>query len=105
MDTEYWYRVLDVRTTQGAALHTERYRVDRHTPKGVWLDLGYPPEKFVLKGARKRWACPTEGEAMESFLARKRRQRTLLRAQLDHVEQALALAGHGRDPSDPIWRK
>jgi hypothetical protein len=64
------------------------YRVVKHTPCGVQLDIG----RFVKTAARKRYACPTEAEALESFLARKTRQLSILPAQASRVERAIALA-------------
>lgn len=53
----------------------EYYRVKRHTPCGVWLDMGYGvKDKFVLNNARRRFAYPTEAEALDSFIIRKLRQ-------------------------------
>lgn len=75
------------------ALHT--YRVVTTTPKGVWLDIG----RFVLTSGRKRFAWPTQAEAMTSFLARKERQLSILRAQANRVERAIALAkNHDQAP-------
>lgn len=62
-----------------------KYSVIRHTPKGVWLSIG----RFVLHGARKRYACPTEKEARESFLARKKRQLRILNHQVLRVTEAI----------------
>jgi len=36
------------------------FRVIRHTPCGVRLDDGTENGRFVLRGARKRFACPTK---------------------------------------------
>ena len=53
----------------------ESFRVVKHTPKGVWISLGYmEKDKFILNGARKRWAYPSKVEALESFRMRKLRQ-------------------------------
>lgn len=60
------------------------------TPTGVWLDV-YGAKRFVKLDARKRFACPTEAEALESFHARKRRQIRLLKHQLRRAETALTL--------------
>lgn len=104
---EAWYRVEDHRTAPSldewenpipgsGRLHITiyPYRVLRHTPKGVWLeDHTQPGGRFVLKDSRKRFACPTKEEAIESFIARKRRQCEILKAQLDHVERVLTVAG------------
>jgi len=64
------------------------YRVVKATPCGVWLDIG----RFVKTAARKRFACPTEAEALESFVARKSRQLSILEAQAGRVERALGMA-------------
>ena len=75
------------------------YWVRKTTPAGVWIDMGggtwkdgkwKPHLKFVNLGSRKRFACPTEEEAKESFFARKDRQLGILRAQAKNVEQAVA---------------
>lgn len=71
----------------------KEYKVLKHTPKGVWLDtaifvpwaetsFGERPKKFVKRDTRKRWACPTKAEALESFLQRKRRRVEILTAQI-----------------------
>lgn len=68
-----------------------RYYVTKETPKGVWLDV-YGTRKFVLRDARKRWACPTQKEALASFTRRKQRQVGVLEYQLGHAKEALRLA-------------
>lgn len=75
-----------------AAIRHDQYNVIRVTPKGVWLDIGCGEEKFVLRAARKKFACLTEAEAMESFIARKKRQLKILKNQAKHVEEVLKLA-------------
>lgn len=97
-----WYRVVDGRTASSldewerpcgdsrAYVYTHEHPVIRETPKGVWLDV-YGSERFVRRDARKRWACPTKEEAIESFRARKARQAKILRAKLRHVDEVLAM--------------
>ena len=98
-----WYRVEDGRYSganefdepydAGPWVHCREIEVLRETPKGVWIPGGrVGPQRFVLRDARKRYACPTEAEAWESWRARKARQARILRAQLAHVEEALRLA-------------
>jgi Zn-finger nucleic acid-binding protein len=97
-DKTWWYRFDDVMyapmpsgeygewvgpSTLKVELH--KYQVVKITPCGVWLDVG----KFVKTAARKRFACPTEAEARESFLARKKRQLSILSAQVSRVERAI----------------
>lgn len=69
-----------------------RYRVVRHTPKGVWLDVAVG-ERWVRKEGHKRFACPTAIEAIESFRARKNRQIKILHAQLRDASESLYLLG------------
>lgn len=103
-DREVWYRVEDVRFSVAdefgdhaytyVRVQVSEYLVIRHTAKGVWLEDGWHPprgRRFVLRDARKRFACPTREEAFDSFRARKERQAKILRAQLKHVEDALAM--------------
>ena len=63
------------------------FTIDRATPKGAWVC-----NRFVLLTATKRWACPTEEEALESFMARKRKQIRILSIQLARAQADLALA-------------
>jgi hypothetical protein len=98
---ELWYRFdsCDVCAgidESGEVIHTDepivdvylkRYSVIKHTPKGVWLDNG----RFVLKDARKRYACPTVEEARDSFKARKTAQIRILRRRARSAELAMGL--------------
>lgn len=68
------------------------FPVLRETRCGVRLTDG----KFILKQARKRFACPTKEEAMESFKRRKIVQISILKAQLRSAELDLAL--HMNEP-------
>ncbi|GBG14596.1 uncharacterized protein NMK_2195 [Novimethylophilus kurashikiensis] len=80
------------------------------TPKGVWLVYYWAGEslesvlnetakgsvvmlrerRFVRLDAVRRYAYPTEKEAMEGFVARKRRQVKILQSQLRTASEALA---------------
>lgn len=103
--TAVWYRLEDGRyappvdewdnpmgpSTPFVRVH--EYRVLSETPKGVWLETWTRADgkRFVLRSARKRWACPTLEEAIDSWRARKQRQLRLLERQASHVRQCLAL--------------
>jgi len=88
-----WFRITDYRRELGSVgLDVWKLEVLRETPRGVWLNDWSPKGRFVLRGARKRWACPTLKEAAESFKARKRRQIMLLENQLTRAKRALSLA-------------
>ena len=73
-----------------------KLRVLKHTPKGVWLDASRSRmwsqfRCFVLRDARKRFACPTIEDAKESFVARKQRQARIYRARLADAEEAICI--------------
>lgn len=63
------------------------WSVQKHTPKGVRLNVG----TLVLHNSVKKWACPTLGEAIQSFKARKNKQIAILTARLNAAKQELAL--------------
>ena len=91
----HWFRYYDVLTTAGPRVRLARCPVLRETPKGVWLmgmQYGLENPRFVLRSATKRWACPTEEEALTAFMARKRRQIEIHTARLKRAKQALRLA-------------
>lgn len=69
-----------------------RLPVVKTTPCGVWITDEIGRRRFVLRDARKRYACPTQAEALSSFQARKERQKRILTAQLRAVEGCLSLA-------------
>lgn len=98
-----WYRVQDTRygsiDEYGDVVHVRvelthtEYKVVKVTPKGVWLSFGFGgKDRFVLLGARKRFAHPTKEAALESLVARKERQTRILKKQLDQVQTALFIA-------------
>lgn len=88
---EIYYRYSEFRTSESMSLHLETFEVLKYTQRGVWLDYYGGGKKFVLNEARKRFACPTKEEALESFRARKKRQIKILKAQLHSACRALEL--------------
>lgn len=62
-------------------LEAQWFEVVKTTPKGVWI-----AGRFCLRDARKRFACPTLHEAIESFVARKDRQIRILSNQLSAAQ-------------------
>jgi hypothetical protein len=107
MADTYWYRYDDIQYASPLdeyervgigeiKVHLQEYRVVKETPKGVWLQqqssfskFGDSDRRFVLKDARKRFACPTKEQAMESFEARKKAQIRIYTARIKRAEKAL----------------
>lgn len=91
---EHWYRYEDRLYSRGEGEPSElrvtlrMYEVIKTTPKGVWL-MSFGPNRFVLKDARKRFACPTIEEAKASFIARKKRQISIYTARVHQAEHAV----------------
>jgi len=102
---ETWYRFVDMRhanvdewdnhTHTYTAVYLQRFKVIKHTPKGVWLQMFFQ-KRFVLNGARKKFACPTIEEAKESFRARKRAQIRILSSKIANAKEAMYLIDNRR---------
>lgn len=85
------YRYDTVRWSESRLMLTKReFPVIKETPCGAWISH-YGGKKFVNLGAKKRYACPTEKEAFESFQARKRKQVGILTHRLAEAKAALNL--------------
>jgi len=65
----------------------EQFPVLKKTACGCWIQA-YHKKKFVLSGARKRFACASLEEAAESFIARKKRQYSIYSYRTDLAKQA-----------------
>jgi len=73
-------------------INLREFLITRRTPKGMWIMPRYSrgeKHRFVLLGTRKKFACLTKEDAMESFIKRKEKQIRILKTQLNHVEIAL----------------
>lgn len=70
-----------------------RFAILRTTKCGVWIDM-LGAEKFVNLQARKQYACVTPEKALDSYIARKKRQISILKGQLDKAEKGLYIASH-----------
>lgn len=97
MIPEYLYRFDDTSTLMGIQVKKRKFRVIKETPCGYWISLfeSFDDKKWVSKVAKKRYAYPTDIEALTSFKARKRRQIEILQAQINQAKAALSFA----DPS------
>jgi len=83
----------------GDYINTEHFNIIRRTPCGAWIRVvavnGLYRERFVNLNAVKQYASETEPEAMDCFLARKRRHLHILRGQIKHIEHALNMIKTG----------
>jgi len=70
------------------------FKILRRTKCGIWID-NHGTERFVLLDARKKFACLTRKDAVISFIARKRKQIKILKAQLYRAGTALEILGVG----------
>ena len=64
-------------------------KIIKVTNAGVWVDY-YGQKKFVLNYATKKFAYPTKGEAMKSWLARKRKQLAIYKSRVSDIVAILA---------------
>ena len=69
----------------------DEFPVIKETNCGAWVDI-YGRKRFVNLQAKKKYACLTVEEALESYHARKKRQIRILKAQLAQAEAALKLS-------------
>jgi hypothetical protein len=65
-----------------------RFPVLRHTKAGTWISAD-GAEKFVLNIGRKRYAYPTEKEALTNFIKRTERHVMLASGNLGRAREAL----------------
>jgi hypothetical protein len=78
-------------------LELYEYMLDKETPKGYWIRplrggyLGFW-KKWIPKVSRKRYAYPTEKEALESCIARKQHRVRYLKRDLHNAEVVLKQA-------------
>ena len=98
--SEVWYRYTDHMVSAGVdewgdsigpgrvEVCLSKFRVLKHTTKGVWLDV-YGQGRFVLNYSRKRYAHATVEEARESFIKRKERQIGIYSARIGQAEAAI----------------
>lgn len=99
-EQKHWFRIEDQAYSLGCdefgdpypghTMELTCYRLPliKETPKGAWVDY-YGKNRWVKMSAKKRFACPTFEEAIESYKARKNRQISILRSRIKDVEECL----------------
>lgn len=88
---EVLYR-MDIRYNQVKII---KYTVLSKTKCGVWIHHDFK-RKFVNLECRKQFASRTKEEAVQGFLARKRRHAGILQHQLDVINKAVELVKSGK---------
>lgn len=100
MADEFWYRYEDSLVSAGVdewdnpvgpprvEVYKHEFRVIKHTPKGVWLDV-YGRKRFVLNTSRKRYAHASIDEARASFIRRKECQIGILMVRVGNARAAI----------------
>lgn len=74
------------------------FYLHKETPKGFWIGYGVPQaglqsyRKWVSKTSRKRYAYPTEKEALTNFITRNIRRIKILQYQIDSCRTAVCIA-------------
>lgn len=66
-------------------------QVVKITTKGVWVN-NYGKRRFILTDAKKHYALPTKQLALESFIARKKRQCTILQGNINVATRQMRMA-------------
>lgn len=111
--TEKWYRYEDrvyaviidadaeLYGVSDPRLELREFTVIKETPAGAWLQEAWGGKRWVKREARKRFACPTKIEALESFIARKERQRAIYAAKARRARIAMGIAERMRNDISP----
>ena len=76
-DGNWFFRIMDVRYSDGVTLYNHSFRVVKKTPKGCFIAMGVPNFdgsynkknlKFIRDKGKKKWAYPTKDEALKGFI-------------------------------------
>lgn len=85
-----FYRYEDIVTDlDEVQIRLRTFQLIKETPFGYWIAYVRGRKKWMKKLSHRKYACLTKVEAMESFIARKKKQILILKAQLNVAEIAL----------------
>lgn len=84
---------LDMYGTSAPQIRIDRFEIIRRTEKGAWI-CSVSGKRFILLTARKRFACETEKEAVESMIARRNRQIRIIEKQLERCKEDIMAANY-----------
>lgn len=68
------------------------WNVERETPQGAWLTIYGGNKRWASKVSKRRFACSTKLDAIDSYLARKRKQRSIYQSKVYLVEHVIQKA-------------
>ena len=88
----------DIYGVSPAKLCLQNYEVVAETPKGYWVGFFGAKDKWVSKSSRKRFAHPTESEALEAYRIRKKAYVRHATSTLQRAKEDLALAVENQSP-------
>jgi len=84
----YVYRIEAYHIAEySASIRCEKYKIVKRTPCGVWIEECTGFRRFINQNARKQWSYPTHKEALQGFVARKKRQLQILSVQIECAEK------------------
>ncbi len=72
-------------------LRCDEYEIVKTTPKGCWIKVFMGKPKFVLLTATKKFACPTKKEALQSLIARKKKEIQIHQYKIEFCQKVLTL--------------
>jgi hypothetical protein len=79
-------------------LQCRTYSLTKETPKGYWIHPDYlygeKERRWISKTSRKRYAYPSEPEALHAFICRKLREQEYINHQQRRSVLALQMARH-----------
>lgn len=84
MPAEIYYRY----EGSGNLISLVKLRFIKQTRAGIFVDY-FGEKKFILSGARKKFAHDNLEDAAESFIRRKKKHIAILKAQLESAENCL----------------
>lgn len=86
----YLYRFVDSDVLYQVIPILEKFEIIKHTPCGYWIEYRFGhTKKFVRKNSVRSFAKDSIKGALDSYYARKNRQRQILTAQLEYLENIL----------------
>jgi hypothetical protein len=101
--SKVWYRFEDYLESQGyvdqwgeyvstgskVRVHIYELTIMHRTPKGIVIRDKTGNRRFICDSWYKRYACATKEQALESFIARKKKQHSIYKKKAHNAEKAI----------------